>query len=73
MNSTKNSDAIIVNCVFFDCVNDTSNLDDFVGYRKVYDESHFLSFKAYQYEGWGVNSRSMLEKFKPTISLYLRQ
>ncbi len=72
-NSTKNSNAIIVNCVFFDDVNDITNQEDFAGYKKVYDESHFLSFKAYQYEGWGINSRSILEKFKPSISLYLKQ
>jgi hypothetical protein len=64
---------LIINCCYFYPVNDITKYKVYnptVEQNLMDAKKHFLNFKAYQYEGFGINERKLLDKLCFKIKVF---
>jgi hypothetical protein len=65
----------IVNGQYFYPVNDIKKYHKYTGKtgKLIFDKPHFINYKAYQYEGYGINERKLIDRMKLRIKVFKYQ
>jgi len=67
---------ILVNGFYFYPFDDSSKWHSYTpppGYELIFKNLHFINFKAYQYEGYAIEERRLIDSIRPVIRMYKKK
>ncbi len=72
----QNNTVKVINSFYFYPFNDVQKFHPYKADNKeklLFDRPHFINYKAYQYEGYGINDRKLIDRLQPHIKIYQLQ